>query len=581
MSDKKESAADQLLIPSGASALPGDAAVPEQVADVPADAIWRQTRREIAERYCRVVTVIDDDIEVSDAPMLEGDRGVGSGPVISQRFWQLRKGFQDRKILCHLHTYPKTDMASDHPNAEPLIEAAAIMAAAANVVVLDWHLGKPGEGSDHAEAVLEKLLDSGELRFVILNSNDEPSRIRDRLIEIPIAGLAFADAADVPEGTIGARLGTRLFVLIRKKSEITEAEADAETLVQQVFSWMETTFPDQLHWAGLELSARVAEILPRVLGALPRATDVPLFHQWLFNEDLETNEQVVAFLLDELGLQFGLHPLAALDEECVKERITGRMTALAAKGILEGPLAGKLTKDVDGLKAALRKHVAGEKVDAQYQAVAPLIHELPETWKTECIRQARNRADKDWMRHFPGPKPKDSTSQARVAAYLEEAFGTSEPAYIAWSALYESTLCDLGSPKRLFTGFVLKRSGDGDNQPDWLLCVTPSCDCRWENVETYAFLPGRETADSSGSQTRVVTCVNTVGDGAKTIAWNPRKIVLKKKSDTGALIDDYILVGSMRPLHAMRIAQRTWNHQMRIGVDVPEYTRIRRKEGDL
>jgi hypothetical protein len=111
--------------------------------------------------------------------------------------------------------------------------------------------------------------------------------------------------------------------------------------------------------------------------------------------------------------------------------------------------------------------------------------------------------------------------------------------------------------------------------------VTPGCDCRWEKVEAFAFLPGSLSEVGANSQDMVITCVHTSTDGAKTIAWNPRQIVLKEKSKKGGLVEGYVLAGSIRPMHAVRIAQRTWSHQMRVAVDVPNYARSLRKEGDF
>jgi hypothetical protein len=575
----------QLDLPGqGPMAAPANAGEPEEPAvrgagPAVVEAIWRNTRKGIAESYCRVVAVIDDDIERTPAPLFEGEQGATASVGVSPRFWQLRSDLQAKKILCHLHTYPKTEMSADHPNAEALLEVAASVASAANVVILDWHLGKES-GSDHAEALLEKLLECGGLRFVIINSNDEPSRIKERLqIKQFRVALTFTEPGKTPETTIGAKLGQQIFLLIRKKSDLAQTDADAASLVEQVFSWMETTFPDHLHWAGLELSARVAEMLPSVLSSLPKTTDVPLFHQWLFNEDLETNDQIVAFLLDELGIQFGLRPLKALDEGCVQERIKERMAALIAANFIDSPVVQELWKDVPGLKAALKKLAEGAEVPPEFKASAPAVAALAETWNTVSVQNARKTPNNDWMSHFPGSKK--PAKEVRVAAYLRRAFDVEQPAFTAWSALYESTLGDLGSPRRLFTGFVLKKTGGVADNAEWLLCVTPGCDCRWEKVEAFAFLPGAETADPAGSTEKVVTCVNTSTDGAKNIAWNARQIILKEKSKTGGLVDGYTLAGSIRPMHAVRIAQRTWSHQMRVAVDVPDYVRAQRKEGDL
>jgi len=554
-------------------------AVPTAASAPAKEVRWKKTRRTIAESYCRVVAVIDDDIERTSIPILEGEATASEGVSISPRFWRLRNDLQEKKILCHLHAYPKGDISADHPVAEKLLDIASSVASAANVVILDWHLGKT-QGSDHAEAIIERLLETGGLRFVIINSNDEPGSVRSRLTEKQFTvPLTFSEPpAGTVSQTIRAKLGQRIFILIRKKADLAQADADAATLVDQVFGWMESSFPDHLHWAGLELSARVAEMLPSVLGSLPRTTDVPLFHQWLFNDETETNDQVVAFLLDELGIQFGLHPLTALDERCMKERITEKMQALVAPDFLGKPAATELWKNIPAFKADVQKVLNGS-TDPEL-SVARLVASLVETWETSCIQAARSIPQSDLSGHFPGQK-KWKSKEERIATYLRHAFDAPDAAFAAWAALYESSLGDLGSPKRFFTGFVLKSSGEDGDNPAWLLCVTPGCDCRWDKVEAFAFLPGALHEAGASSQDMVITCVNTGSDGTQTIAWNPRQIVLKERSRQGGLVDGYVLAGSIRPMHAVRIAQRTWSHQMRVAVDVPDYARSLRKEGDF
>jgi len=570
-----------------------DAAVPSPAAGVAQPTVapigtstalsWMQTRQRIAANYCRVVAVIDDDIDCT-MPEADADAETTSNRlVVSPRFWQLRQDLQNRKILCHLHHYPKLNLSATDDASEIEIEKAVSVATAANVIVLDWNLGME-KGSEHAEAILEKMVKSGGLRFVIINSNDHPTDICGRLEQInfmvPFMKEQSGTGAAAP---LRVKLGDQVFILIREKRPAVKPDEDASMLVDEVFKWLEGVFPDHLHWAGLELASRISLVLPKVLGTLPKSTDVPLFHQWMFNDDGETNNQVVSLLLDEIGLLLDLHPLSPLDDELIKDRVTEQMKIFAAGKFFEKPAA----KEVFGTGfAEVKKNfdlVTNPRPGAapkQPSALTQLILGFEKTWNEICLQQERVKPDNELRAHFPGPE--DSKKHLRAAIHLKHAFAIPSPPFEALAAWYESAFSDLGKPKRLFPGAVFKKNAANTetNDPEWLLCVAPGCDCRWGTQDAFAFLPGRKIDAATRGKELMSTCISAVSEGPVTIAWKHKNVMLRPKGQGEDLVHGYILAGAIRPMHAVRICHRTWTHQARVAVDVPEYIRAERGEED-
>jgi hypothetical protein len=529
-----------------------------------------------------VVAVIDDAIEV---PREATEGTEGAQPItVSSRFWRLRQNLQDRDILCHLHHYPRLEVSATDDAAEPHIDHAVSVATAANVIVLDWHLGMTS-GSEHSEAIIEQMAAAGGLRFVIINSNDPAEGIRDRLLQKNFGGMQFTvDAGPATPGApIRAKVGDRIFILIRKKGPDNDEVEDATSLLDEVFKWLEGVFPDHLHWAGLELSSRIAEVLPLVLGTLPKSTDLPLFHQWIFNEDGETNSQVVSLLLDEIGLLLDLNPLSPLDDELIKGRITDPMRVLAAKSFFDQPgakeaLGNGLAEVKKNYDAVVNPKAGQQKKDPT--PVTAAIMGFKKTWDEICVRKERAQPTSDLMAHFPGGK--DKKKHTRAAAHMKDAFQVEAPPFEALAAWYESICSDLGTPKHFFPGAVFKKNAENlaADDPEWLLCVTPGCDCRWDKNPAYAFLPGRKIKPQDSQNEPMATCVSAGTDGAVTIGWKHKNVLLRPRGTQPALLDGYKLVGAIRPMHAARICQRTWSHQARIAVDVPEYTRASRGEAE-
>jgi hypothetical protein len=196
------------------------------------------------------------------------------------------------------------------------------------------------------------------------------------------------------------------------------------------------------------------------------------------------------------------------------------------------------------------------------------------------VRKERLLPENELMGHFPGHK--DKKKHARAAAHMKNAFGIDTPPFEALAAWYESASSDLGSPKHFFPGAVFKKNGDNATaeDPDWLLCVTPGCDCRWDKHPAFAFLPGRKIEAAKRQSEAMSTCISAGAEGAVTVGWKHKNVLLRPRGDGAVLLTGYKLVGAVRPMHAARICQRTWSHQARIAVDVPEYTRAERGEGE-
>lgn len=135
--DPPSSKAVDPIAPAAPGKPPPPAAAPAvasaaQTAPAPAAAgiLWKKTKRKIAERYCRVVSVIDDDIESPALPILEGQPTATDIVRVSPRFWQLRKDLQEKKscaIFMPIRTErsrrtippPSSKSTRQHPSLPP------------------------------------------------------------------------------------------------------------------------------------------------------------------------------------------------------------------------------------------------------------------------------------------------------------------------------------------------------------------------------------------------------------------------------------------------------------------------------
>lgn len=262
-----------------------------------------------------MVAVIDDEIEVADKPH-----------SFTEPFGALRKRFDESSIICHLHHYQQTLLPPDDEVNLPLVERAFEIAAAADLVVIDWHLGMKDDPS-HALSVIRKLTERAGIRFVLVNTRIEPREPARVIQEQFGATLEPAPEGAAADTLIRLRIGDNFFVSVRQKTFTAE---DAAELLDEAQDWLATSFPDHLHWAGLEIAVRVREMLPKVVAAMPKGTNAALVHQLLFQRNAEIAEQITEVFLDELKLHFKTAPLATVSDETLFESLKTAMQKLAA-----------------------------------------------------------------------------------------------------------------------------------------------------------------------------------------------------------------------------------------------------------
>ena len=568
-------------------------------------------RDEVARHYCRTLTVIDDQI---------------LGPIertVNEPFQSLFATCEEHGILCHLNHYPTITYDPTNPQVQGQVKRAVKLALAADVTVLDWNLGQPGS-HEHALRILDDLQKRSAIRVILIYTqetdfdqigSDLTSAIpglkqlvtvadTDNAVgpqEAPVVVQTEEDinAAPVlvegalPDRTHNYHLDNRLFLFIRSKNEL-----DGDKLIGEVFNVLTTTFTEHLQWAGLEMAIRARDLLPQVVSAMPMNANASVEMQVLYQNDGEVAMQVSDILLDELRYSLQGAPLTVVSDEYLFDRIKSRMVAMTketvanvsgSKSRIEA-ISDEVYKDWAGkIRAGREATLAGTTPTPHYDGVITALTNLSEMWNTSelaDIRSKMNEGGINGIREYFPFAGKDSTMG--MAAYIE---GTGDLSAIlsnnmSWANARESVQLPL-SKQPIQLGYVLKRNGRRGAKPAWLLCIAPSCDCYRPAGKTISFLAGVETkADHKSITGDTQTCI----DG-KQISWSSGNLVVQKNiqydepvANSGLKrtykIDGakYTFIGALRESFAMRIIQRTWSHQSRVGVDTAELMRACRGE---
>lgn len=555
-------------------------------------------RSELAKRFCRVVAVLDDEIEDKDNPK-----------AFTEPFAALRKRFDDSSIICHLHHYPFTYLPPDDEANIEAVNRAFRIAAAADLVVIDWHLGMEKDPS-HAITVIEKLAAMDGIRFVLINTRIQPSEVAGIIQNsFSVVHREIHDEAGAPVPLIRMRVGENFFISIRHKTGTAE---DANELLKEAQGWLASSFPDHLHWAGLEIAVRVREMLPKVVAAMPRGSNAALAHQLLFQRDAEIADQITEVFLDELKLHFGMQPLVTASDPILFESLKTVMQKLvsdtrAVQDIHDSFHAGWQTEAIAAeekktrhaeLKKRLKSKKVTEKMTAEEQTAlhaerdalqAELekttlvkreetlvsfrqkLARIAEIWENPTLQALR--VEKSRGNHFPSFG--GVSDPIITAAYLRKAFDTTDEAFSSWASLKESAHLPFAEPKTLFPGCVLERITQAAGEHQWLLCVTPACDCYWKSSKGYLFVVGKEQSPHQRSS----LATTQMWFREHNIAWHSKTLIVKSPSVGGPnIIPGYKVMGAIRSQFAARIIQRVWSYQSRVGVDTSEYYRDIRAE---
>jgi len=519
---------------------------------------WVQTKKKIAANFCRTVLVLDDEI------LVHAD-GTGSSLDHAEQFLKAKEEFAKKGILCDLRHIEKTADASS--------EAMRSSLRHADVVVVDWFLGV-GSGDDPSEsiAVLEEMLKIGGERFVAIHSQETADRIRaclDSRFNLSLVGSSFrgeAESADVipvkedevapvesalPLGIVPPDIFTlspkttsygrqsRIHLCILHKRQPRET---AEELPNAILAALEKAFPDHLHWVGLEFASRVKDMLPELVRGLPSEMDVALVFQALVQAPNELADDLAECLCLELREMLRFEPLSSASDDSVIGRL------------IEGIAAG-------------HHQVTG----------------LPGNWLTELPKLNEAQASKEWARAQKILTNKGSRNNfgTLLKASLKATSRISERAHSRYAALREHFHSVRTEGLRLHPGVVLTSNlpeGADESTREWMLCLTPACDCVGDGEHDHLFVRGHNKASNQTSQGRgVTTSIFSCGHELE-IKWMVASFHTQKCGPNG--VEGWKPVTLLRDPFVQKIVQCLWGQQSRIGVNTSEVQReIRGEEG--
>lgn len=476
-----------------------------------------ERKKRIARQYCASIAVIDDEALIQEEETT----------VIGEAYQALARECQTKSLLLHLQQYPKGIGAPYDDGFKIYFDNAVKVARAADVIVLDWHLGIE-EGPAHAIELLKELSTASRLHFVLIYTG-HADRVGPDLEKIGFVNLRTAspnrDAkngseSDPPETETGpASPGDskavyyvkdgKLFASVRPKNE-----ADDKSIVEEIYSLILHTYPGLLPWAGLELAIRLKDIVSRLLVELPSDIDeeiaINTVHKTMPNE---VAKQFADLLLDEALRLINEDPLNLLQDAALKELIPPDLHNLAPSA-----------------ETHLRKLIKNFNNNTTPRLNVPRHLKLNAFVESYVMQ------------------PVDTTIAQGTVLQKDEEY-----------LLCISPLCDL------------YRLGDGNY------------------VTFLAGRRCSDPAARTSSAKHVRASLFASGE-AQQIEWDLTEIISKPATREGtdatnaegaspaAFFKDYLQVGQLRPDIVQRIIHRAWAHRTRIGTDIVEVVRLLRDE---
>lgn len=576
-----------------------------------------EIRSKVAKSYCRSIAVIDDEV-------FEPRGSV----TLSSRFNSVRRSCQDEGIVCHLFDYPMNpnDIEADRVN-----KAAVKLALGADVVVLDWALGL-ADNPENSRAILKLLARDKGFRFVVIYTNKALVRVERVLRNVeelarlkPVGGdwepleelkagegaeaegegeLNLADldeggaqdstevageeevhreaATEAAEPVEAAGFAPRFYHLDHRLFLSVQAKPadplESAQLVGSIRAALLQSFPDDLHWSGLEMAARVREWFPKVLATLPVGTDKGLQFQSLYQRDGDVADQVAEVLLDELRLALRSDRLQSVSDALLFDEIKGGMQALGE--------SDRLSEIAHKASCAARSLIGLDNAQQEPRAVDPAA--FAAVWNNPRLNQAREalQSFKGTGDYFPNSLEEDESRVVYrvVSTYLgagEEGDSCQRPCE-KWASVRESALLKVQRP--IETGHIIEDLAKPDALDRWRLCISPLCDCAHPK-DGYLVVVGEELPTSRPSaqpetQSSVVVRSSEQPDATTRecqIAWDARRVQFIPKD---ALEDKekYKLAGIVRSTFVSRVVHRVFAWQSRVGVDTSEFVRRVRNE---
>lgn len=507
---------------------------------------WTELQDNIAQRYCGTVLVLDDEIcRVSEQ----------GNAILDPLFLNAKKAFEARGILC--------DLRQVDDDFDDVTKVAAIepQLSRCDTVMLDWYLGAGKDTTkdpSNALRVLQQMSNLGGFRFAVIQSKEKTQTIIDKLrttfessfavvtpsptplVADTEASAIVSEDEDVEDQASLVSAPTTYQIAPSMYVSVVGKERDHSTVVdipQFFLSGLKAAYPDHLHWVGFDFASRVRDLLPQLLDALPKGTDVALVFQALLQGEGELGDSLVEALTEEIAEMLRANPLLAAKDETLITRVAG----------------GSNQTSHDKLKAVATDFLHANKKKPEF------VQQFGEI--AIATGESEKRAAQRLMCEFV------AKALARPAATDMMA------AHGGYASLREHFRAKV--PTRLYPGVVLKASQSTANNRDWLLCLSPACDCaRGENEREYLFVHGQTITEvEPDADNTVQTCIAV--DGAYShVKWSSKWFVTKRTKPS--VVEGYAFHTRLRDDFVRLLVQKVFGWQTRAGVNSSEYLRIMR-----
>lgn len=475
-------------------------------------------RRDIMTKFLRTLVWIDDEIHP--------DKTEAAGEPFRSFFYPTAQEFQKRKLLVHLHPYdPDTSSDEDDTFAadSESFDSAVTLAKRADVIILDWHLGLADRPVNSIK-LLKRLKEESAIRYIVVLS-----QFADKFeAEMKEGQMLVDDSGKSVESHVFKNIGNAwannqgTHIIVMKKPDFgSYSPADfSSSVIDAIYALMSKANPDYLHWAAIEIAAKLRHSIPGWVQSIPRGTDSAVLSE-LISEDTEARSFIPEHLLEDLGHLAKLHALDSLDSKNFKPK--------------EGP--NKPPED------------AGDPNGSEIHTHESFVH------LSSSILEI---SEDDIKKMRQSPDVGDCTDFIKCQEMLTqfcESISKPIDSNPAFGAVYEQ----------------LKKASEGE-KPKIYVCVSQECDClRGHNL---LFLEGKESAPGSSDlgSTKLFFQGKEYKFAARAEGLESFKV------NSARSIKELKKIGQLRDATARRILSRFWNHFSRSAVNLPTFARIERAE---
>ncbi len=536
---------------------------------------WEKIQKEISDRYCGTVLVLDDEIYKRTSAGKKAQHPF----VLNDSFSAVKEAFEKRGALCDL--WHIEDQLGSTKNSKPILRALQ----RCDTVIVDWYLGRGKDqtkDSANAVSVLRELKTQSGFRFAAIHSNEDADTILnglkytfgDELFEFTTARPPSLEedkddeilterqspsSSSAEQSPSTYRIGKSLYVCILKKDS---APASAAELPDLFYNQLKSVFSDHLHWVGFEFAARTRELLPELLQSLPAGTDAALAFQSLLQGDNELSDCLIECLTVELRAlikQNGIQ--SASDDTIISKLATG------------------VVANSTGIRKAFPKFTSEMKSKWKDVNCADV--------KEACIENGDRKFKEIFYDRFP-TRLKDndrsglSAHKSELSEFVTYALGlsfddaTANIAHHNYAALREQT--HSVTPDRIGPGVVLRRKKEKTEGDKWLVCISPACDCaRGESKRQYLLVGGVELPKPTHTKSGTMqSCLRDREGVCYHIKWDSKKMQTRKMKPKQP--DDYDFFGLMHSEFTNSLIHAVWGHETRVGVSTSDFVRKEREQ---